>query len=321
MNGRLRRGLVLGLHAALSLAVLGAGAHFVRRLDIPRVGAALAAASLLLAAAAAAINLGHVVLRAGLLRALLAPVRRIRLLPLVRYDLGMFAANNLLPGRAGELVRIRLLDAREGVPISSSLAVSLVEKAFDAIALLLLALPVPFVLRGLPSSVRLAIGLLGAAGALGLAAAWALARFGQRREGRLQRFAAGMAVVRRGSMFASALGWTLAAHLADVAEIAVCMAALRIEAPPATPLLVLLGVAVALAVPSTPSGIGALELGAVGALHLVGVSGERALAFALIYHAIQALPVTLLGIDGMRLAAVARRASPEPGPKTNEAPP
>ena len=81
------------------------------------------------------------------------------------------------------------------------------------------------------------------------------------------------------------------------------MAAVGLHVDPAAPLLVLLGIMVVLAVPSTPSSLGALEFGAVAALKLLGVDEERALAFALLYHFMQLIPVTLLGLDGIRLAA------------------
>lgn len=297
------------LRLAAALGVVVACVVFVRRLDLGSVGAALASASLPLVALAAASNLGQMVLRSLFLRALLAPVRLVRLWRLVRYNFAMCAANNLLPWRGGELVRIVLLQRREGVAPSASLAVALVEKVFDAIALLLLALPLPLFLPSLPRSVTIATLLLGAGGLIALGAAWLLAHYGQLATGRLGRFAGGAAVVRRGRSFAAALAWSLAAHLLDAAEIYVCLRALHIHLPAAAPLLVLLSLAVMLAVPSTPAGIGALEMGAVAALRLLGVDPGHALAFALVYHAMQVVPVTLLGLEGVRLAAAGERAA------------
>jgi len=60
-------------------------------------------------------------------------------------------------------------------------------------------------------------------------------------------------------------------------------------------LFVLLAVNIAIAVPS-PGNAGTLELGAVLALQAVGVDHNRALAFALLYHSGQVLPVVLLGL-------------------------
>jgi uncharacterized membrane protein YbhN (UPF0104 family) len=297
--GRAARYVILTVIAAACV-------FFVRRLDVARLGSALASASLPLVALAAVVNLAQVGVRALFLRALLAPVRAVPLVRLCRYNLAMFAANNLLPARAGEWVRIELLRSNEDVPRAASLAVALVEKVLDAIALLLLALPLPFLLPGLPRSVVAAMSLLGAAGLIALSAAWALARWGERAGGRLGQLARGAAAIRRGRSFAAALGWSLASHATDAVAIVICLAALHLHVPAATSLLVLLAVTLVLALPSAPAGMGSLELGAVAALRLLGVDEARALAFALVYHAMQVVPVTVLGMYEVRRAT--RRA-------------
>jgi uncharacterized membrane protein YbhN (UPF0104 family) len=287
-----RRVARVAMLAALVLACL----LFVRRLDLAQLGAALGSSSLPLVLLAAAVNLALLGPRALLLRVLLAPLRKVGVGRLYRYNLAMFAANNLLPARAGELVRIELLRSHEGVPPSASLAVALIEKVFDAIALLLLALPLPLLLPGLPRSASVAMGLLGAGGLIALAAAWAVARWGTHAKGLFGRFARGAEVMRRGRSFCAALGWSLLSHAGHGVAIAICLAALDLRLPPASPLLILLAVTLVLTLPSGPAGIGTLEVGAVTALRLLGVDAVRALAFALLYHAIQVVPVTALGL-------------------------
>jgi uncharacterized membrane protein YbhN (UPF0104 family) len=117
------------------------------------------------------------------------------------------------------------------------------------------------------------------------------------------QWARGAAALRRGRSLAGALGWALASHAVDALAIALCLAALHLHLPPASSLLVLLAVTLVLALPSAPAGMGSLELGAVAALRLLGVDEARALAFALVYHAMQAVPVTALGMREIRLAA------------------
>jgi uncharacterized membrane protein YbhN (UPF0104 family) len=297
------RKLARGAGRAATLVALAlVGVLFVRRLDVAQLAAALRSASLPLVALAAALNLAQIGLRALFLRALLAPVRVIAPARLYRYNLALFAANNLLPARAGELVRIELLRAREDVPRSTSLAVAVVEKLFDAIALLLLALPLRLLLPGLHRSFSVTMTLLGAGGVLALAATILIATFGSGTSGWRGQIARGVAVVRRPRLFASALGWSLLSHVVDAAGIALCLAAFHIEVPAAAALLVLLGVTLVLALPSAPAGIGSVEVGAVAALRLLGVADARALAFALVYHAMQTVPVTLLGILPLRRA-------------------
>jgi uncharacterized membrane protein YbhN (UPF0104 family) len=301
-----RRALSIALRAAAIAAVAVGGFLLARRLDLRRVGAALLDASLPLVAAAAALNLVQVLWRALCLRAMLAPTRLIPTASLVRYNLAMYAANNLLPGRAGELVRIQLLASREGVPATTTAAVALIEKVFDVVALLLLVLPLPWLLPGLPPSVARAMVGLGALGAAALAGSFAVARWGARAGGWIPRFARGAEAVRRPRPFAAALGWSRVANAPDAAEVVVCLYAVGIHVPAAASLLVLLAVAVALSVPSTPSGFGAMELSAVAALGMLGVPAERALAFGLVYHVMQLLPVTVLGLEGIFAASSAK---------------
>lgn len=301
LAGRVARALVL---AAVALACV----LLARRLDPARLRAALASASLPLVALAAAVNLAQLAVRALFVRALLAPVRLVGLARLYRYNLALFAGNNLMPARAGEWVRIELLRLEEGVPRSASLAVALVEKVLDAVALLLLALPLPLLVPSLPRAASRVALALGAAGVAALGATWALATFGARAPGWWGRLARGAAVVRRGRALAAALGWSLASHAVDVAAIVVCLAALRLEVPTAAALVVLLGVTLVLALPSAPAGVGSLEVGAVAALRLVGVDEARALAFALVYHAMQVVPVTVLGLWPLRRAVARARA-------------
>ncbi len=93
------------------------------------------------------------------------------------------------------------------------------------------------------------------------------------------------------SLMSSLLGWS--------AEIAVTMStltAVRIHLPLSAALLVLVAANLALLFPFAPPGnLGTLELGATLGLMAYGVSKEQSLAFALCYHALQLVPVTLIG--------------------------
>ena len=304
----------LVLRVALAVLVLGACAWFMRGLEWKKIGAALASASPAWVAAAAVLNLVQVVLRAALVRALLAPVARISTARLVRYSFTTFAANNLLPGRAGELVRIYLLSSREGVPAASAVSVALVEKAIELLAMLLVVAPLPLLLPALPPSVSLAVELLAAGGLLALAGVWALARFVRvDAAGWLARFAEGAHVIRSARGFAVALGFAVAVWVADAVGVWLVLRALDLQVHWVAPLLVLLVLNIAIALPSTPAQVGPFEAAAAGSLALLGVPAEPALAFAILYHAMQAIPVTLLGAPGLRLArAVAHEPAGTP---------
>src|SRR5262249_25945268 len=98
--------------------------------------------------------------------------------------------------------------------------------------------------------------------------------------------------------------------LTDLAALHLVVVALGIDVSIGGSMLVLVGVNVAIALPAAPAHLGTLELGAMVPLELLGVGREQALAFALIYHAMQALPLAgrvgvrfiLAPLDGRRAA-------------------
>src|SRR5262249_8076835 len=132
----------------------------------------------------------------------------------------------------------------------------------------------------------------------------------------LARFAQGLQSARRGLAFAEVMALSVGIWLIDAADILLCADAVGLSIPwTVGPVLVMLALAFALAVPSTPAQVGAFELGCVAALELVGAPREGALAFAIVYHAMQVIPVTLVGAAGLRLALEAR-AEEERAPST-----
>ena len=91
----------------------------------------------------------------------------------------------------------------------------------------------------------------------------------------------------------------------------ILICALSVDLQISFPLAVvaLLGINFALALPSPPSSAGPFEGATVAVLLLAGFSKAPALAFAIFYHAIQVIPVTLTGITVVLLAK-RRRAQP-----------
>ena len=92
-----------------------------------------------------------------------------------------------------------------------------------------------------------------------------------------------------------ALAWSFGADVLEVGVIALCLKSLGLSAGLTTSLLVFAAVNLAIAVPSTPANLGALEAGAALALVATGVAHDAAVAFALLYRAVQWLPITLAG--------------------------
>jgi uncharacterized membrane protein YbhN (UPF0104 family) len=183
------------------------------------------------------------------------------------------AGNNVLPLRAGELVRTRETVAA-GYPLAQVAIAQVAEKVIEAASLVAFAAPVLALHVG--SRVALLAACLLLAGAM--LARWTARRFH----------------VEPRQLVVS-LAWSLAADAVEVAIVAVGLHGLGLPAGLVPSVTVFAGVNLAIALPSTPGNIGALEAGAALPLIALGVDREAAVAFALVYRAVQWLPVTLAG--------------------------
>jgi uncharacterized protein (TIRG00374 family) len=113
---------------------------------------------------------------------------------------------------------------------------------------------------------------------------------------------AGLRIFERGRPILIALACILSAWLFDVLTIELVLYAVGLAPTLSAGLLVLLLTNLAIAVPVTPSNLGAHELGSTLALKSLGVDVEIAAAFALLYHGLHTIPVLLLGfVDSRRL--------------------
>jgi uncharacterized protein (TIRG00374 family) len=115
----------------------------------------------------------------------------------------------------------------------------------------------------------------------------------------------GFLVTLRNSLVATtrprALGLSLAASVGswmlEVNVTTLTLRAMGLALPVSAALLVLLAVNLALAFPLAPPGnLGTLEVGATLALLAFGVPKEQALAFGIVYHFLQIIPIAALGV-------------------------
>jgi uncharacterized membrane protein YbhN (UPF0104 family) len=84
--------------------------------------------------------------------------------------------------------------------------------------------------------------------------------------------------------------------LADLGQVMAVLYAVDIHLPAPAGLLILFTLNLVIILPSTPAQVGALELGAIAALDLLHVAPAPALAFALLYHALQVIPLIAVGL-------------------------
>lgn len=289
----------IALRTLAVAAVAGLLYFFVRGIDGHALLTAFRTAAPLPILLAAAVNFATVWWKANYWQAMLSPIERIPLPRLFRYTLASVAGSVVAPGKAGEALRLWLLKRNHALPVSVSAGVIAVEKLWDVIALLILVAPLAWL--WMPTWLAQSLLLLAAVAVLGCAALWVIAS-----HPRTQGWAllAGLRLVRQPRVLLRSFLCVLASWVCDLTVIWLVIAALRIDVPPAAGMLILLVVNLAVAIPATPAGAGTFELGALAAFELLGLPRDQGLAFALLYHAVQVLPMLAAGaITGRRLMA------------------
>lgn len=183
------------------------------------------------------------------------------------------AGNNVMPLRAGELLRTRETVAA-GYSLAQVAIAQVAEKVIEAATIAAYAAPVIVLrLRGQTAVVLGALSLTGLA-----LAGWMARRF---------RIAP--------RQLAASLAWSAAADAVEIGIIAVCLHGVGLAPGFVPSVAVFVGVNLAIALPSTPGNLGTFEAGAALPLLALGVEHEAAVAFACVYRVVQWLPVTLAG--------------------------
>jgi uncharacterized protein (TIRG00374 family) len=118
---------------SIVLAV-GLLAYFLSRVPLADIGRQIAAASPAWLAASLVIALTTFVMRAARWVWILRPLGRVPLFPAFRATAIGFAANTVLPARAGEILRPAVLARERGLPFPALLASIVFERILDAMA-------------------------------------------------------------------------------------------------------------------------------------------------------------------------------------------
>lgn len=271
-------------------------------------------------------------LRALRWRPILDPIApRLPYGPLWRATAMGFMANSILPARAGELVRAFVLSRETPVPFSAAFASLVVDRVFDAVVVILLmvlamfdpAFPSNTLIGGRPASnyagsgvvvlVVVAVGLYAIVmlpdrllGLYELFARRVAPRFEERGKALLRSFADGLSVLRHPGRFAVVFLWAMALWLTQSLAFWIMFKAIGITAPFSAALFVNGLIMLAVALPSTPGYFGPFELAAVAGLGVYGVDRNLAVAWAISFHVLTLIPITLIGLyyvarSGLRL--------------------
>lgn len=230
--------------------------------------------------------------------------------------------NNVIPARAGELARAYALTKEDRrVNFAAAFASLAVDRIFDAvvvvillvIALFISSFPVGTTIGGQPVNRAAALAAIVAAGALGALVAMALyprlvliiydgtlgrmaPRFAARFRRHLDSFMSGLSALRSPSRFARILAWAFAMWLCNGLAFWLGFVAVGIDAPFSAALFLMGVIAVGVALPSSPGFFGVFEAAALAGLSLYGVRGDLAVSWALGFHILSFLPITLIGL-------------------------
>ena len=230
-----------------------------------------------------------------------------------------FMANNILPLRAGELVRsysaARLAPARF-TTVLSSVAVERIFDALTVVGLLVFGL----LTSNLPASVKVAgtsvadlaraAGLVGIIGLLAAIAVVAVPLAAERVIRRLfhhRRFADrvvdliegirhGLVVLRSPRRLLGVIVWSLVLWMTNALAFYVGFAAFDIPVSYTGALLMQGLLVLGISIPSTPGFFGPFEAVIVAVLALYGVPASLAFSYAIAFHVTTFVPITLLGL-------------------------
>jgi uncharacterized membrane protein YbhN (UPF0104 family) len=304
--------------AAIALAG-GLLVYSLRGIDWAHAAAVIRGASPSLLALAVVISTTTLFLRAVRWRVLLTAEGSIGLVSAFRATAAGYFANNFLPARAGELVRTYLVSSSASLEGGFVLTTALAERVADAIVLallsaaILLAMPSPpgwFAGAARPAAVA---GLLGA-GAIAVVPLLepAFLKLANRLplpasvDARVAAIVGGIARGLRsfhdakrltGFFLLTAAIWGL-----DAAGAVVGASALGLRLPLSAAFLLIAGLSLGSALPSTPGYVGIYQFVAVTVLTPFGFSRSDAIAFILVAQALMYLVVGVWG--GMALATI-----------------
>lgn len=261
-------------------------------------------------------------LRARRWQPILEPVAgRIAFGPLWRATAIGMMANNVLPLRAGEIARAYALTRQvPSVALVTSLSSLAVDRLFDAIVVLTLmfgamldpAFPADVRIKGLTvpqlatSGVVLMLILLVGCYTVVLQPkrveriiSSVARRIVPKFEPALIRIfghvAGGLAVLKDSRRFLAVLFWALAHWMTHALGLYICFLAVGIDVPFSAALFLQGVLALGVAVPSSPGFVGVFEGAATIGLAVYGVPTTLAVSWAIGYHVLSFIPITLMG--------------------------
>ncbi len=319
--------LLYGVAALVLAAVL---LYFsLRGIDWRRVGQILAGANLPYVAVCCLLCTTALFLRAYRWRILLRAEGDVSVSTAFWATAAGYFGNNFLPARAGEVVRTMMISGSSKLSKAFVLTTALSERLADAIALVTISALVLLTLPSRPGWLSQAAKPFAIAGAFGLLALAVLPylekcfksitcavrlpkNFEESLHHLIEHVLRGIKSFHHPSRLGGFLSLTAVIWLLDALTTIVGARALSLNISFASALLLIAGLGLGSALPSTPGYVGVWQFVAVNVLTPFGVSRTDAIAYILFY---QALLYVVIGFWGI-LALVRRRRREPQHPKS-----
>ena len=227
-----------------------------------------------------------------------------------------YLGNSVLPARAGELLRTQMLSARSHLSRSYVFATALTGMAMDMIVLVVLSAVVIVAMPGAPEWLRKGSGTMALLGLAGMAILVILPhceplvkRILNRMPGpetlraKLTRigeqFLLGLRAFQHVGRFVTFAGISFAVWLVDALGAVMIGKGLHLALTFPVALLLLTGLAMASAAPSTPGYVGVYQIVAVEILPAFGISKSDAIAYILVFQGLSYAVFVSWGLLGL----------------------
>lgn len=302
---------------SISLAVAGVFLYLaLKGVDWHSVWGIIAEARWSYVAVALALASCSFFLRSLRWRILLNAEGHLGVFPVFWGNMAGYMGNNFLPARAGELLRSVLMSRRGKLSKTYVLTTALAERLADVIALVLWSSLI--LLTGVNpkpqwiADVSRTMAVVAGAGAIAIAV---LPHTGRLLEALVQRLAPGrfrkpllglaeqvllgLGAFHQWSRFLGFAVFTAAIWSIDALSCGVLGSGLGLHIPFGVAMLLLTGLGLSSALPSTPGYVGIYQFVAVSVLSPFGIGKDRALAFILLFQAIGYVLVVLYGLPGL----------------------
>jgi uncharacterized protein (TIRG00374 family) len=302
------------LYWAIALLLAGVLLYYsLRGIDWGQVWRTLATTRLSYVGLMLIAGTGSLILRAVRWRVLLQSGGPVRVSTAFWATCAGYFGNNFLPARAGELVRTMMVGAEAGLGRTFVLTTALSERIVDAVALVLISSLVLLTLPVRPgwyASAAKPFALIGICGVLGIAILPRLERFWnylldrapvpERFRGKLknvlEQVLYGLRAFHDGMRLSTFLGLTAVIWSIDAVGVILGARSLDLTLTLSMAYLLLTGLGLGSALPSTPGYVGIYQFVAVTVLLPFGFNRAAVIAFTLLLQALQYLTTGIWGL-------------------------